>query len=82
MAWIATLVLIAILLAFNMFAADAIARLRRDVMEIHRAVVVPKDKDKIAPASTAPPSPAGAAPAGAAPAAPPAPAPATAEGHA
>jgi hypothetical protein len=40
MGWILSLVIIAILIAFNMFAADTMVRLRRDVMEIHKAVVV------------------------------------------
>ena len=41
MGWFLSLVAIAILLAFNMFAADTMVRLRRDVLEIHKAVVVP-----------------------------------------
>ena len=40
MGWLLSLVIIAILIAFNMFAADTMVRLRRDVLEIHKAVVV------------------------------------------
>ena len=35
-----SLVIISILIAFNMFVTDALVRMRRDVKDIHKAVVV------------------------------------------
>ena len=39
MGWFVSLLVIAILIAFNVFAADTMVRLRRDIKEIHKAVV-------------------------------------------
>jgi hypothetical protein len=41
MHWLFALAVIAVLVAFNLYAADSMTRMRRDVAEIHRAVVVP-----------------------------------------
>lgn len=45
MSWLFSLCIIAILVTFNLFSADAIVRLRREVNEIHRAVVRGDDTD-------------------------------------
>lgn len=39
MGWFLSLVAIAVLIAFNLFAADAMVRMRRDILDIHKAVV-------------------------------------------
>ena len=59
MNWLLSLLLIAVLVAFNMYAADTMVHLRRDVKEIHRAVVyvsAPKPAAASAPARPAPAS--------------------------
>jgi hypothetical protein len=67
MNWLLSLMLIAVLVAFNMYAADTMVHLRRDVKEIHRAVVyvsAPKAAAASAPARPTPaPAPAHPAPA-------------------
>jgi hypothetical protein len=64
MGWFLSLVMIAILLAFNMFAADTIIRLRSDVKDIHKAVVT--DAVLVNAATTPATTPAAAAAAAAA----------------
>jgi hypothetical protein len=39
MGWFLSLIMISVLVAFNMFAADTMIRMRNDVKEIHKAVV-------------------------------------------
>ena len=65
MNWLLSLLLIAVLVAFNMYAADTMVHLRRDVKEIHRAVVyvsAPKAAAASAPARPAPASASAPAP--------------------
>lgn len=49
MGWFWSLLIVAILVAFNAFAAESIVRMRHDIRDIHKIVVAIKQQ----PASTA-----------------------------
>ena len=57
MGWFWSLLIVSILIAFNVFAADSMVRLRHDVRDIHKIVAALRPQPSIAAAASVQPRP-------------------------